>query len=216
MADLQAARWGPASGQPARQLVVICHGLGATGQDLIDLAPQLGPSLPDAAFAAPDAPEVYDGGPPGRQWWSIGDRDPARTANGAAHARAALDSFIDAELVRLGLPPEAYALLGFSQGAMMVLFAGLRRPVAPRAILAYSGALVAPGRLAGRANDAPVLLVHGLADDVVPAFRSEDAAAALRLAGVPVELVFLPRVGHTVDPAGVAAGAATLRRCFGV
>ena len=216
MAELQAVRWGPASGRPARQLIVICHGLGATGQDLIDLAPQLGASLPDAAFAAPDAPEVYDGGPPGRQWWAIGDRDPARTANGAAYARAALDNFIDAELVQLGLPPDAYALVGFSQGAMMVLFTGLRRAAAPRTIVAYSGALVAPGRLAERANSAPVLLVHGLADDVVPAFRSDDAAAALKLAGVPVELVFIPRVGHTIDPAGVQAGAGMLQRCFGV
>ena len=61
-----------------------------------------------------------------------------------------------------------------------------------------------------------VLLVHGLADDVVPAFRSDDAAAALKLAGVPVELVFIPRVGHTIDPAGVQAGAGMLQRCFGV
>ena len=60
-----------------------------------------------------------------------------------------LDAFIDAELARLGLPAEAYALMGFSQGAMTVLFTGLRRAVAPRAILAFSGALVAPERLAG-------------------------------------------------------------------
>ena len=214
MTKLQAVRWGPASGAPAQQLVVICHGLGATGQDLIDLAPQFGAALPNASFAAPDAPEIFDGGPPGRQWWPIGDRDPARTANGAAKACPALDRFIDAELARLGLLPEAYALLGFSQGAMMVLFAGLRRAVAPCAILAYSGALVAPGRLAERSNSAPVLLVHGTADDVVPAFRTDDAAAALKLAGVPVEVVFLPRVGHVIDAAGIEAGAAMLRRNF--
>ncbi len=214
MTELQAVRWGPASGAPAQQLIVICHGLGATGQDLIELAPQLGAALPNASFAAPDAPEIFDGGPPGRQWWPIGDRDPARTANGAAKARPALDRFIDAELVRLGLPPGAYALVGFSQGAMMVLFAGLRRAVAPCGILAYSGALVAPGRLRERTNSAPVLLVHGTADDVVPAFRTDDAAAALKLAGVPVEVVFLPRVGHLIDAAGIEAGAAMLRRSF--
>ena len=215
MTELQAARWGPAC-SPAQQLVVICHGLGGAGRDMIELAPQLAATLPNAAFAALDAPELFDGGPPGRQWWSVGDRDPARAAKGAARARAAFDSFIDAELARLALPPDAYALLGFSQGAMMVLFAGLRRAVAPRAILAYSGALVAPGRLAERTNNAPVLLVHGTADDVVPAFRTDDAAAALKLAGVPVEAVFLPRVGHVIDPAGIAAGAATLRRGFGL
>ena len=59
-------------------------------------------------------------------------------------------------------------MMGFSQGAMMVLYAGLRRMTAPRAILAYSGALIAPEQLASRSNSAPVLLVHGLGDDVVP------------------------------------------------
>ena len=150
MVELQATRWGPASGTAARQLVVICHGVGANGQDLIDLAPHWGHALPDAVFAAPDAPEPYDGAPFGRQWWAIGDRDPARMTAGAAAARPLLDAFIDGELTRLGLPADAYALMGFSQGAMMVLYAGLRRSTAPKTIMAYSGALIAPEQLAAR------------------------------------------------------------------
>ena len=216
MAELQAARWGPQSGAAAKQLVVLCHGVGADGHDLIDLAPHWGSTLPDAAFAAPDAPQRYDGAPFGRQWWAIGDRDPARMAAGAAAARPLLDSFIDAELARLGLPADAYALMGFSQGAMMVLYAGLRRATAPRAILAYSGALIAPEALAQRTNSAPVLLVHGDADDVVPAFRSRDAEQSLRAAGVPVQALFIPGLGHGIDPAGLGAGSAALRNAFGV
>jgi phospholipase/carboxylesterase len=216
MAELQAVRWGPASGAVARQLVVICHGVGANGQDLIDLAPHWGQALPDAVFAAPDAPEPYDGAPFGRQWWAIGDRDPARMAAGAEAARPLLDAFIEAELARLGLPADAYALMGFSQGAMMVLYAGLRRATAPKAILAYSGALIAPDKLAARANSAPVLLVHGVADDVVPAFRSRDGEAALRAAGVPVQSVFTPGLGHAIDAAGLKTGAEALRAAFAV
>ncbi len=124
--ELQAVRVAPADGR-AYQLVVLCHGVGANGQDLIDLAPQWAGTLPHAAWAAPDAPEAYDGAPFGRQWWAIGDRDPARMAAGAAAASTVLDGFIDAELARLGLPADAYALMGFSQGAMIVLFNGLRR-----------------------------------------------------------------------------------------
>ncbi len=59
--------------------------------------------------------------------------------------------------------------MGFSQGAMTVLFTGLRHVPPPRAILAYSGALIAPelagGRMTGRP---PVLLVHGESDEAVP------------------------------------------------
>jgi phospholipase/carboxylesterase len=216
MVELQATRWGPASGTAARQLVVICHGVGANGQDLIDLAPHWGHALPDAVFAAPDAPEPYDGAPFGRQWWAIGDRDPARMTAGAAAARPLLDAFIDGELTRLGLPADAYALMGFSQGAMMVLYAGLRRTTAPKTIMAYSGALIAPEQLAARTNSAPVLLVHGETDDVVPAFRSRDAEAALRAAGVPVRSVFTPGLGHSIDEPGVETGADALRQAFGL
>ena len=213
MASLQAVRWGPAA---PRRLVVLCHGVGADGRDLIGLAPHWAADLPDTAFAAPDAPEPYDGAPFGRQWWSIGDRNPARMAAGSAASRPLLDAFIDAELASLSLPKDAYALMGFSQGAMMVLYAGLRRSAAPRAILAFSGALVAPTQLNERSNNAPVLLVHGESDDVVPVRRSREAETALRAAGVVVTSRYIPGLGHSIDDAGLAAGAAALRAGFGL
>jgi phospholipase/carboxylesterase len=216
MAELKATRWGPADGGAPKQLVVLCHGVGANGQDLIDLAPYWAKTLPQAAFAAPDAPEPYDGAPFGRQWWSLTDRTQARMEAGAAAAKPYLDSFIDAELARLGLPADAYALMGFSQGAMMVLYTGFYRPAAPRAILAYSGGLIAPERLATRSNSAPVLLVHGEADEVVPPFRSRDAATALKAAGIPVETAFRPGVGHSIEPTGLDIGAAALAHGFGL
>ena len=215
MAELGAVRWGPAAGGAARQLVILCHGVGAEGQDLIDLAPHWGRALPNAAFAAPDAPHPYDGAPFGRQWWSIGDRNPARMEGGAAAARPVLDRFIDAELARLALPPECYAMMGFSQGAMMVLYAGLRRVTSPRCILAYSGALVAPDRLSECGKKAPVLLVHGDDDDVVPPVRSRDAESALRAAGIPVTAVFRPGLGHSIDEVGLSTGSAFLESNFG-
>jgi phospholipase/carboxylesterase len=214
MAELDGPRWGPASKAPPRQLVVLCHGVGADGHDLIDLAPSWAHALPDALFVSVDAPFVHDSGF-GRQWWSVADRSPPVMEAGARRAAGFLAEFLDAELKRLGLPAEAYALMGFSQGAMTVLFTGLRRPVAPRAILAFSGALVAPERLAAEiVNRAPVLLVHGEADDVVPAQRSRAAETALRAAGVPVEAVYVPRLGHGIDDTGLAMGALTLQRAF--
>ena len=214
MAELDGPRWGPASKAASKQLVVLCHGLGADGHDLIDLAPTWGHALPDALFVSVDAPFEHESGF-GRQWWSVADRTPSVMEAGVRRAAGFLDAFIDAELVRLGLPTEAYALMGFSQGAMTVLFTGLRRAIAPRAILAFSGALVAPDSLASElANRAPVLLVHGEADDVVPVQRSRDAEAALRAANVPVEAVYVPRLGHGIDDSGLAMGALALQRAF--
>ncbi|MBN8907408.1 MAG: prolyl oligopeptidase family serine peptidase, partial [Rhodospirillales bacterium] len=64
------------------------------------------------------------------------------------------------------------------------------------------------------ANHAPVLLVHGEADEVVPAARSREAETVLRAAGVPVEATYVPRLGHGIDDTGLAMGALALQRAF--
>lgn len=216
MAQLDGPRIGPAAGGAAKQLVVLLHGLGADGRDLIDLATHWAPALPNAAFVAPDAPEACDMGPYGRQWFSLQDRRPALMATGAQAARGALDGFLDAELARLGLPGTALALAGFSQGCMMALYTGLRRAVPPAAILGYSGALLAPEALATELTARPpVLLVHGEADDIVPVAASRAAEAALRQAGVPVEAHYRPGLAHGIDEAGLVAGRRWLESAFG-
>lgn len=219
---LEALRRGPASGNPARQLVVLLHGVGADGHDLIDLAAAWAPALPDAAFAAPDGPEPYDnqvpGGAmtgPGRQWFSLADRTPAVLLAGAARAAPLLDAWVAAELDRLGLPADAVALMGFSQGAMMALHAGLRRRPPPRAILAYAGALLdTPDLAAACTGHPPVLLVHGEADEVVPFARAGAAEAALGRLGMPVQTLWCPGLGHGIDEAGLSTGALFLQRVF--
>jgi len=212
--NLDGPRFGPKAAGPAQQLVILCHGVGADGHDLIDLAPAWAAALPHAAFASPDGPERYDMAPMGRQWFSLADRTPERMDAGVAVAAEALGRFIDAELVRFGLPADAYALMGFSQGAMAALYAGLRHNPGPRAILAYSGALLAPGRMAEVVGRPPVLLVHGEVDDVVPVERSRIAERMLRAHGVPVEALYRDRLGHGLDDVGLSAGALFLQRAF--
>jgi phospholipase/carboxylesterase len=104
--------------------------------------------------------------------------------------------------------------MGFSQGAMVALFAGLRGAVpAPACILAYSGALLGPESFAAeRTARPPVLLVHGEADEVVPAMASRQAARALQAEDVPCDLLLRPDLGHGLDDAGLAAGTALLAR----
>jgi phospholipase/carboxylesterase len=215
MPEQESERWGPRSGKRPAQLVVLCHGLGGDGHQLMDLALPWSEALPDALFVGPDGPAPCEGAPFGRQWFSVADRTPAVLAAGAAVAAAFLGPRIDAELASAGLPADAYALAGFSQGAMMALYLGLRRRPPPRAILAYSGALLAPDRLESElAGKPPVLLVHGEADDVVPAQLSLAAERILQRAGVPVESLFCSALGHGIDEAGIAAGTTFLRRAF--
>ncbi len=216
MAQADFPRTGPASGNPPRQLVVLCHGLGADGFDLIDIAAAWAHAVPDAAFMAPHAPLPCDMAPHGRQWFSVADRTPSVIEPQVRSAARHLDGFIDSELSRLELPADAYALMGFSQGAMMALHVGLRRVAAPRAILAYSGALMAPESLAAEiTHRPPVLLVHGEDDEVVSSLRSREAEAALHREGIPVESLFCPGLGHGIDEVGLSRGALFLQRYLG-
>src|SRR5258708_8627469 len=117
----------PATGGKAKHLVILLHRLGSDGNDLIGLAPHWAPTLPDVAFASPNAPFPCDMAPYGYQWFSFLDRSAPRILAGVQAAAPVLQSFIDQELERLGLEEKDLALVGFSQGTMMALYVALRR-----------------------------------------------------------------------------------------
>lgn len=214
--SLTGHSFGPAAGGNPTALVVLLHGLGADGNDLISLAPELARSLPQAMFVSPDAPFPCDLAPYGRQWFSLQDRASAPVLEGTAMARPILDRFLDEALAVWNLKDDALALLGFSQGAMMALHTGLRRTNPPAAIVAFSGALIGEVPAASARGYPPVLLVHGEDDSVVPFSSYRFARTTLTAAGVSVEAVSRPGLGHGIDPTGLAAAKAMLARCLGV
>jgi phospholipase/carboxylesterase len=214
--ELDGPRLAPQAGGKAKSAVVLLHGLGADGNDLISLAPLWARFLPHTAFVSPHAPFPCDMAPYGRQWFSLLDRSPARVLAGVQAAAPILDSFIDAELTRHDLPPERLALVGFSQGTMMSLYVAPRRPVAVAGVLGYSGALVGAELLGAELRSRPpVLLVHGDADPIVPYERMAAAAQALDAAGLAVETLTCPDLPHSIDEAGLEAGAEFLVQRLG-
>ncbi len=210
---LQGPRLAPASGGPARQLVILLHGYGADGQDLLGLAPYVARLLPEAAFLAPNAPEACAMQSMGYQWWGIETFSRQERLLGMTRAAPILDGFIDCELEAAGLDESKLALLGFSQGTMMALHVGLRRARSPACILGYSGALVAPERLAAEITcRPPVFLVHGDKDELLPTESTLEAVDGLSSAGVPVEWHLSQGVGHSIAQDGLDLGAAFLTR----
>jgi phospholipase/carboxylesterase len=211
MLGLDGPRAPPRSGKPAK-LVILAHGYGSNGEDLIGLAPYLARALPDAVFVAPNAPEPVPGYPGGYQWFPLSRLDPQTTAAGVRAAAPALERFIDAELLRYGLSPGCCALVGFSQGTMMALHVGLRRAEPLGAVLGYSGMLAGAEALPKEIRSRPpVALVHGDRDDVIPAQAMFMAAEALAAADVPCVWRLCRGSGHTIAEEGLALGGRFLQ-----
>jgi len=201
----------PSAGGQPDSLVVLLHGLGANGADLMGLAPYWAEALPHTAFVAPDAPEPCDMAPYGFQWFSLQDRNPLVMMRGVSAAAPVLDGFLDEILAEQGVDARRLALVGFSQGTMMSLHVGLRRAVAPAAIVGYSGALLAGPELFLQVRARPpVLLVHGDADPIVPVSALDAAAIGLRAVGLTVETERRPGLGHSIDEIGLERGGAFL------
>lgn len=213
--DLSGPSFGPQAGGKPEQLVVLLHGWGANGDDLIGLAPYLAPALPGALFLSPNAPFPCDANPMGLQWFSFEDRGEAALLGGLRLAASLVDAFLDETLAAHGLTPDRLALVGFSQGTMLSLHVAPRRREPIAGVVGYSGALMSPALLAQEiVSRPPLLLVHGQADPVVPAQSTLAAAEAFKAAGVAVETLLRPGLPHSIDQAGLQAAQGFLRRVF--
>lgn len=202
-----------AARRPASSLVVFLHGFGADGYDLIEIGRIWSQRLPATAFVAPHAPQPRSDAAFGRQWFPIGDLDPASLAEGLPAAASGLTTFLDAEVTRLGIAGDRVALVGFSQGAMLALHLAPRRLPALAGVVSYSGLLAAPEALPAEiCAHPPILLVHGSEDPVIPSAALRAAAEGLAAAGLSAEWHMRPGIGHSIDQAALDLGADFLAR----
>ena len=206
----------PLSGAAPKQIVLLLHGFGSSGSDMIALAPTWQRGLPDALFLAPHAPQRTGFGA-GYQWWALSDLSPLALAAGAASAAPAIDEFIDRKLKQYDLTETDLSIVGFSQGTMMALQVGLRRASQVAGIVGYSGMLTGADRLRhDPITKPPVLLVHGSMDPVVPVAALHTAESELKHIGIDVTTHVSFGVAHSVDPVGLRLGAEFVSKAFGV
>ena len=212
---LEGASHDPHSGGKPGHLVVLLHGYGADGNDLIGLAPVLAPLMPDVVFHAPNAPYPCEGNPFGYQWFGISRLDPQVAAAGVRAAAPFVDAVLDDTMATYGLDESKTVLIGFSQGTMMSLHVGLRRPKPLAGIIGFSGMLAAPEALGAEIKSRPpVLLVHGDSDQMIPPLMTERAAQALDQNGVKTTMHIAPGIGHGIDQTGLSLAARFLLEAF--
>lgn len=202
--ELSGPRVEPSADRTAKQLVILSHGFGSNGFDLIGLVPHFQQVLPDAVYVSPNAPEKCVGAPSGYQWFGLSTLSQEERLNGTLKAAPTLDHFIDQELERYGFEEKDLALVGFSQGTMMSLHVGLRRPKAVAGILGFSGAMTLGENWQQEVTaKPPVMLIHGDQDNVLPLQHMHDAKEALTSVGVDVKSHISPGVAHSIGPDGM-------------
>ena len=212
--EMKFGRKAARSGQPGA-MVIFLHGYGADGADLLGLADPLAPHLPNTVFLAPDAPEPCRNNPFGRQWfpipWLDGSSETEAQA-GLAQSVGDLNAFFDARLAEEGMRPDQLAVVGFSQGTMMALHVLPRRADPVAGIVAFSGRLLVPERLAAEAlSNPPVLLVHGDQDPMVPFADMGVAGRALAEAGFETYGHVMKGTGHGIAPDGLSVALSFLK-----
>ena len=197
--------------------VILLHGLGADGENLIGIGAELALQFPETVFLSPNAPFGFDMMPgfAGFQWFSLTDWSPRAMLEGANKAAPTLNGFIDEVLEKYKLPTEKLALVGFSQGTMMALHVGLRRQKKIGGIVGFSGALIAPELAAKEVKSKPpICLVHGQMDMVVPFPAMNMAAAELEKAGLDVQTHARPFLDHAIDQEGIKITSKFLKACL--
>jgi phospholipase/carboxylesterase len=200
----------PKTGGAPKQLMVLLHGYGADGNDLIGLGGEWRDAYPDMLFVSPNAPWQCGRNAGGFEWFALSDR-PVEDfrREGADLARPVIVNFLIDLWAQTGLTARDTVLAGFSQGAMMALHTALSLDQRVQAVLSFSGALIPPAEPWSRP---PVALVHGDLDGVVPVQLSLDAEKTLTAAGVEAELFIEQGMSHGIAPDGLGFATAFLQR----
>ncbi|HCU06822.1 MAG TPA: phospholipase [Holosporales bacterium] len=179
-----------------KNMIILLHGYGASGDDLFDIGMTLSDNLPNTAIYSPNAPNAFEMGGPGYQWFGLPDLSSSTLEDGIHKTLPVLLDYIDILVEKHNICHEDVALVGFSQGCMMALASLYHRPLA--AVVGLSGMWVKPGEPEVE-NETPVLLVHGTHDMIVPFSTMDFSQMMLERDGFPVETLSRPGLGHGID-----------------
>lgn len=186
---------------PPTKLMVLIHGLGSDGQDLIGIVPFIQNQLPEYHFISPHGVEPYDLAPFGRQWFSVADRNPDIIKTLIAKNVILLQNIVKNKQNELNLANKDTIIVGFSQGTMMGLYLTLTEDDPFHSMIGFSGLLIPPPTCINKKT--PICLIHGEEDDIIRIGEMEMAAKYLAQQNITHDTYRIPNLAHTIDAKGI-------------
>jgi len=184
-------------------LMVMLHGYGSHGADMIELAPYFAKYFPQIYFYSPNGVERHAFNNFGYQWFDLQNRNNDAIKKEITRNADKIIKLIETKLQELGLDESKLILLGFSQGTMTSLFLGLSHKIKPAGIIGFSGKLTVPDNFDKNLIDFPICLIHGMEDDVLSSDESESTYKFLSQNNIKSEKLLIPNLGHTIDLSGI-------------
>ena len=205
--ELQELNYDSYGSLKPTKLVILLHGYGSNGKNMMQIAIKMAQNLPETKFIMPNAPLKFEAAPElqdAYQWFSLINRSPESMRAGASAAHPILTNFIKTQAVKNNVDIANITLMGFSQGGMMSLYSGLRIQDFVGKIISCAGAMIAGEILHNEiapscSKSTKVLLAHGSSDTVVPVFATQGAYKLLQSLGVECSIMIEPGLDHSIN-----------------
>ena len=196
-----------------KQIIILCHGYGGDGEDISVLALNWRRFLPDAVFLCPNAPEVCTVNPLGYQWFDMTVENEETIFEKSLVAEKKLNTFLDQVLDDFQLDITNLALVGFSQGSMMIIQTALKKKEQINCLVAYSGKIINKQHLSGNIVSKPkIFLMHGDKDTIVSPSYLLESKEFLVQQGVKIKTKLFKNCEHKISVEGSSLGLEFLRK----
>jgi len=196
-----------------RQIIILCHGYGGDGQDISVLANNWRRFLPDAVFLCPNAPEVCAVNPRGYQWFDMNIENDETILKKSLIAEKKLNTFLDQVLDNFHLDAKNLALVGFSQGCMMIIQTALKKKEQINCLVGYSGKIINKQHLSGNIISRPkIFLMHGDRDTIVSPSHLLESKEFLVQQSLKIKTKLFKNCEHKISIKGSSHGLEFLRK----
>jgi phospholipase/carboxylesterase len=205
--------FSPFSKSEPKQIVILCHGYGGDGQDISALAVNWRRFLPEAVFLCPNAPEVCAVNPFGYQWFDMTIENDEMILEKSLVAEKKLNTFLDQVLNDFQLDIKNLALVGFSQGSMIVIQTALKKKKQINCLVSYSGKIINKQHLSDNIVSKPkIFLMHGDKDTIVSPSYLLESKDFLVQESLKIKTKLFKNCEHKISVEGSSLGLEFLRK----